>query len=232
MPISPVKGKGGDPVGGRGHLAERAQLAAYDDQADRSRGGDAEQGQQHLPADETAQHVVDLAGGQADHDGHGGPLDSGDAVLAERGQVDGVDIAIGGHLRQRGEPGGGDGTQGRRGVAGPVGDHHAVLSGPLEDRRQRADTLPSCLAGSVAPAPVVQLVRRQPEAGGAEDRAGAALRRRQHPGVELVGEVAAHGEGGRGRDQHTGEGDERDHSRDQPSGERGRDQSDSAGFST
>ena len=92
----------GDPVGGGGDLAQRRELAAYDDVPTTAAVAMPSRVSSASAAHERLEDLARVAGGQAGHRGDAAVLGD-DAVLPEPGQVDVVGVAVGGDRRQRGD---------------------------------------------------------------------------------------------------------------------------------
>ena len=128
-----------DPVRRVGDLAQRPQLAAYDERAHAARGDDGEQPEQQLQPDQRRDGVVDVLGRQSGHDGRTvADLGGGHPVGADIREVHGVEVAVG---RQVGQ----DGERLRRHLVGLAAiaahDPPLVVRGGADDREQGARRL-------------------------------------------------------------------------------------------
>ncbi len=213
----------GDPVGGGGDLAQRRELAAYDDRADQRGRPDAEQGEQRLPAHERLEDLAGVAGRQAGHRGEAAVLGD-DAVLPEPGELDVVGVAVGGDRGQHGDDARVEGLLGAEAAVAAVGEEDPGAGGAVDPGADRPEALADAarpvvvLSAGVVPflvpflVPVVVEARRR--------RAVRQVERGPHVLVEAVVEVGAHRQRGGERDEHRDDRDQGDRGQHQPLGER------------
>ena len=184
----------GDAVRGGRDLAERRELAAYDDKADEAGARDATEREDRRHGGELAHGVVHVGRRQTDDPAGVAGADRRDAERAVAGDLQGACVRVGGEdlldlrLRQRLVT-----------LEALAQDRTAPAAGPVE-----ADD-----EGTGAEVAVVR-------PGAAAGTAGHRLRRRGDPLVELVREVGLHHQHGGARDQDRHEGDQCDGDCHQP----------------